>query len=179
MRELKGTKTEANLMAAFAGESQARNKYTFFANKAREDKFIQIADIFEETAENERAHAEIWYKILSAGIGQTLENLHSAADGEHYEHETMYPEFAKCAREEGFEEIAALFEKVGAIEEEHEKRFKRLADNIENGRVFYKDDDVWWQCENCGHTVRLKDAPDHCPVCGQPQGYFEIKKENY
>ena len=173
MKELKGTKTEANLMAAFAGESQARNKYTFFAQKAKNDNFMEIAEAFEKIADNERAHAEIWFKLLSAGIGQTLENLYSARDGERYEWEKMYPEFAKTAHEEGFDEIAELFEKVARIETGHEKRFEALAQEIEAGRVYYKDGEVWWQCKNCGHRVKMKDAPDHCPVCGKPQGYFE------
>lgn len=178
MKELKGTKTEANLMAAFASESQARNKYTFFAEKAKNDNFIEIAKAFDEIADNERAHAEIWYKLLSAGIGQTLENLYSARDSEHYEWEKLYPEFAKTAREEGFEEIAVLFDRVAQIEVEHEKRFESLAKEIEAGRVFYKDGEVWWQCQNCGHRVKLKDAPNHCPVCGHPQGYFVCQPES-
>ncbi|MCD8048906.1 MAG: rubrerythrin family protein [Clostridia bacterium] len=177
MKELKGTKTEANLMAAFAGESQARNKYTFFEAKAREDKFIEIADIFKETAENERAHAELWYKLLSDGIGQSLDNLKSARDGERYEWKTMYPEFAKTAREEGFEKIAVLFELVAEIEKRHDERFEKLIGLIEEGHLFLRDGEVWWQCINCGYTVRLKDAPDHCPVCGQPQGYFKAENE--
>lgn len=173
MKALKGTKTEANLMAAFAGESQARNKYTFFEKKARDDKFIEIADIFKETAENERAHAELWYKIISEGIGETFENLASARDGERYEWEVMYPNFAKEAREEGFDEIAGLFEMVAAIEKQHDERYEKYRKLIEEGRLFIKDGEVWWQCINCGHTARLKDAPDFCPVCGQPQGYFK------
>lgn len=178
MPDLKGSKTEANLMAAFAGESQARNKYTFFAEKAREDKFIKIAEIFEETAKNERAHAELWFKILSEGIGQTYDNLLSAKDGEHYEWREMYPEFAKTAREEGFDNIAALFDMVAAIEREHEERFNKYAENLKGGRLFYKDGEIWWQCENCGYTVKASDAPDHCPVCGYPQGYFYEKPIN-
>lgn len=178
MPDLKGSKTEANLVAAFAGESQARNKYTFFAHKAREDEFIQIAKIFEETANNERAHAELWFKILNGGISQTYENLLSARDGEHYEWEEMYPEFARVAREEGFDEIAALFEKVAAIEKEHEKRFEKYAGELKGGRLFCKDGEIWWQCESCGHIMKAKDAPDHCPVCGQPQGYFYEKAAN-
>lgn len=177
MKDLKGSKTEANLMAAFAGESQARNKYTFFAHKAREDKFIQIAKIFDETAENERAHAELWFKILSGGIGQTYENLLSARDGEHYEWTQMYPEFARTAREEGFDEIAALFNLVADIEKRHEERFDEYAEKIKGGKLFYKDGEIWWQCENCGYIIKAKDAPDICPVCGEPQGYFYENKE--
>jgi len=177
LKALKGTKTEANLMAAFAGESQARTKYTFFEKKARDDKFIEIADIFKETAENERAHAELWYKLISDGIGQTLDNLKSAKKGEHYEWVEMYPEFAATAREEGFDEIAALFEKVGAIEKMHDERFEKYEHLMESGSLFLKDGEVYWRCANCGYTVKLKDAPDYCPVCGQPQGYFKEIKE--
>lgn len=179
MKALKGTKTEANLMAAFAGESQARNKYTFFEKKARDDKFIEIAEIFKETADNERAHAELWYKLISGGIGETVDNLKSAGDGERYEWETMYPSFARDAREEGFDEIAGLFDMVAKIEKEHYERFEHYRKLIMEGQLFVKDGEVWWRCLNCGHTVKLKDAPDFCPVCGQPQGYFkEIEKGN-
>lgn len=180
MKELKGTKTEANLLAAFAGESQARNKYTYFASKAKKDGFVQIAAIFEETANNEKEHAKMWYKLLNGGsISGTLENLKEAAGGENYEWTEMYPAFAKEAREEGFEEIAALFEGVAAIEKEHEERYKKLLANIEGDLVFSKDGDVVWQCANCGHICVGKKAPEVCPVCAHPQSYFQVKAENY
>ena len=151
MADLKGTKTEANLQAAFAGESQARNKYTYFASKAKKDGYVQIAKIFEETAENEKEHAKIWYKLLNDGIGSTVENLKAAAEGENFEWTDMYVQFAKEAREEGFNEIADLFEGVAAIEKEHEERYRKLLSNIEGDLVFSKDGDVVWQCANCGH----------------------------
>ena len=173
--ELKGSKTEKNLQAAFAGESEARNKYTYFASKAKKDGFVQIASIFEETAANEKEHAKIWYKLLSGGVGSTLENLREAASGEHYEWTEMYPQFAKEAREEGFEEIARLFEGVAEIEKEHEERYKKLLANIEGDLVFSKDGDTVWQCANCVG----KKAPDVCPVCNHPQSYFQVKAENY
>ncbi len=176
--ELKGSKTEQNLMAAFAGESQARNKYTFFASKARKDGYEQIAEIFEETANNEKEHAKMWFKELG-GIGTTAENLKSAAEGENYEWTDMYKEFAKTAKEEGFDRIAYLFEEVGKIEKEHEERYRKLLANVENGLVFSRDGDKIWQCRNCGHIVIGKEAPKVCPVCSHPQSYFEIKKENY
>ena len=176
--DLKGTQTEKNLQAAFAGESEARNKYTFFASKAKKDGFVQISNIFAETAANEKEHSEIWYKILT-GIGSTIENLQTAADGEGYEWKEMYPSFAKTAREEGFDDIAFLFEKVAAIEKEHEERYKKLLKNIEDKIVFSRDGDCVWQCSNCGHIIIGPDAPEVCPVCNHPQAYFQIKAENY
>lgn len=177
--ELKGSKTEANLQAAFAGESMATNKYTYFASKAKKDGYQQIAAIFEETAANEREHAKMWYKLINGGIDSTLENLGHAAEGENYEWTDMYSEFAKVAREEGFEQIAALFEGVAAIEKEHEERYRRLITNIEQGIVFSKDGDTIWQCRNCGHICIGKEAPEVCPVCAHPQSYFQVKAENY
>ena len=178
--ELKGSKTEANLMAAFAGESQARNKYTYYASKAKKDGYVQIANIFEETANNEKEHAKIWFKLLHGGaVPGTEENLKDAADGENYEWTDMYAQFAKDAREEGFNEIADLFEGVAAIEKEHEERYRKLLANVENGLVFSKDGDCIWQCSNCGHIVIGKKAPDVCPVCNHPQSYFQVKAENY
>lgn len=179
MADLKGTKTEANLMAAFAGESQARNKYTYFASKAKKDGYVQIAKIFEETAENEKEHAKIWYKLLNDGIGSTEENLKAAAEGENFEWTDMYEKFAKEAREEGFNEIADLFEGVAAIEKEHEERYRKLLENIKGDLVFSKDGDVVWQCANCGHICVGKKAPEVCPVCNHPQSYFQVKAENY
>ncbi len=179
MADLKGTKTEANLKAAFAGESQARNKYTYFASKAKKDGYVQIAALFEETAANEKEHAKMWYKLLNGGIGSTAENLKEAAEGEHFEWTDMYAAFAKEAREEGFEEIAALFEGVGAIEKEHEERYRKLIANLEADAVFSKDGDVIWQCANCGHICVGKKAPEICPVCAHPQAYFQVKAENY
>ncbi len=177
--DLKGSKTEKNLMAAFSGESEARNKYTYYASKAKKDGYVQIAKIFEETAANEKEHAKIWFKLLKDGIGATDVNLKDAADGENYEWTEMYPTFAKEAREEGFEHIAYLFEQVAKIEKEHEERYKKLLANIEGGLVFSKDNDAIWQCSNCGHIVVGKKAPEVCPVCAHPQAYFEIKAENY
>ena len=177
--ELKGSKTEANLQAAFAGESMATNKYTYFASKAKKDGYQQIAAIFEETAANEREHAKMWYKLINGGIDSTLENLGHAAEGENYEWTDMSREFAKVAREEGFEQIAALFEGVAAIEKEHEERYRRLIANIEQGVVFSKDGDTIWQCRNCGHICIGKEAPEVCPVCAHPQSYFQVKAENY
>ncbi len=180
MAELKGTKTEANLMAAFAGESQARNKYTYYASKAKKDGYVQIANIFEETAANEKEHAKIWFKLLHDGaVPDTVTNLKDAADGENYEWTDMYAQFAKDAKEEGFEEIAKLFEEVGRIEKEHEERYRKLLANIEGGLVFSRDGDCIWQCSNCGHIVVGKAAPEVCPVCNHPQAYFQIKAENY
>lgn len=176
---LKGTKTEANLMAAFAGESQARNKYTYFASKAKKDGYVQIAAIFEETANNEKEHAKMWYKLLNDGIGSTVDNLKEAADGENHEWTDMYVSFAKEAREEGFEDIAKLFEGVAAIEKEHEERYRKLLANIEGDLVFSKDGDVVWQCANCGHICVGQKAPEVCPVCAHPQSYFQVKAENY
>lgn len=179
MKELKGTKTEANLMAAFAGESQARNKYTYYASKARKEGYVQIAQFFEETANNEKEHAKIWFKLLHDGIGTTLENLEDAAAGENYEWTDMYATFAKEAKEEGFDKIAYLFEAVGEIEKEHEARYRKLAGNIEEGIVFSREGDTIWQCSNCGHIHIGKKAPEVCPVCDHPQAYFLIKSENY
>ena len=178
--ELKGSKTEKNLMAAFAGESQARNKYTYYASKAKKDGYEQIAAIFLETAENEKEHAKIWFKLLHDGaVPSTVENLKDAASGENYEWTDMYDSFAKTAREEGFEQIAYLFEEVGKIEKEHEARYLKLLENIENGIVFSRDGDRIWKCRNCGHIVVGKYAPEVCPVCNHPQSYFEIMSENY
>ena len=178
--ELKGTRTEANLMAAFAGESQARNKYTYYASKAKKDGYVQIASIFEETAANEKEHAKIWFKLLHGGsIPGTLDNLADAAAGENYEWTDMYARFAEEARAEGFDQIAYLFEEVGKIEKEHEERYRKLIANIEGGLVFSRDGDCIWQCGNCGHIVVGQKAPDVCPVCDHPQSYFQIKAENY
>ena len=177
MKELKGTKTEQNLMTAFAGESQARNKYTYFASVAKKEGYVQISKLFEATAANEKEHAEIWFKLLG-GIGTTVENLKAAAEGENYEWTDMYATFAKEAHEEGFEQIAALFEGVAAIEKEHEARYLKLLANVEGGLVFSRDNDTIWQCSNCGHVVIGKKAPEVCPVCAHAQAYFEIKAEN-
>lgn len=167
-------------MAAFAGESQARNKYTYYASKAKKDGFVQIANIFEETANNEKEHAKIWFKLLHGGsIPDTAENLEDAADGENYEWTDMYAGFAKEAREEGFDEIADLFLMVAAIEKEHEERYRTLLLNVKNEMVFSKDGDAIWQCSNCGHIVIGQKAPDVCPVCKHPQAYFQMKAENY
>ena len=179
MAELKGSRTEANLMAAFAGESQARNKYTYYASKAKKDGYVQIGNIFEETAANEKEHAKIWFKLLHGGMPDTLENLKDAANGENYEWTDMYATFAKEAKEEGFDQIAYLFEEVGKIEKEHEERYKKLIANIEGGLVFSKDGDTIWQCSNCGHIVVGQKAPEVCPVCAHPQSYFQVKAENY
>ena len=178
--ELKGSKTEQNLMTAFAGESQARNKYTYYASKAKKDGYEQIAAIFEETANNEKEHAKMWFKELHDGeVPSTLENLNDAANGENYEWTDMYDNFAKVAREEGFTRIALLFEGVAKIEKEHEERYRKLIANIEDGLVFSKDGDTIWKCRNCGHIVIGKKAPAVCPVCSHPQSYFEVKAENY
>ncbi len=179
MPELKCSKTEANLMTAFAGESQARNKYTYYASKAKKDGYVQIAALFEETANNEKEHAKIWFKLLHGGIGDTIDNLKDAAAGENYEWTDMYAGFAKTAREEGFDHIADLFEGVAKIEKEHEERYLKLVKNLEDGLVFSRDGDVIWQCANCGHIVIGKKAPEVCPVCAHPQAYFQIKAENY
>ncbi len=180
MPELKGTRTEANLLAAFAGESQARNKYTYYASKAKKDGYVQIAAIFEETANNEKEHAKIWFKLLHDGaVPSTTVNLADAAAGENYEWTEMYAEFAKVAKEEGFDHIAYLFEAVGKIEKEHEERYRKLLENVEGGLVFSRDGDMIWQCSNCGHIHVGKQAPKLCPVCAHPEAYFEIKKENY
>ncbi len=178
MKELKGTKTEKNLWEAFAGESQARNKYTYFASKAKKDGYVQIAKIFEETAANEKEHAEIWFKLLN-GIGSTAENLKHAAEGENYEWTDMYSSMAKDAREEGFDHIAFLFEQVAKIEKEHEERYLKLLANVEGGLVFSRDGDMIWKCSNCGHIHVGRKAPEMCPVCAHPQAYFELKCENY
>ena len=178
--ELKGSQTEKNLMAAFSGESEARNKYTYFASKASKEGYEQIAAIFEETANQEKEHAKMWFKELNGGeISGTLDNLKAAADGENFEWTNMYDKMAKEAREEGFDEIAFLFEEVGKIEKEHEERYRKLLDNIEGDLVFSKDGDKIWKCRNCGHICIGKEAPDVCPVCNHPQSYFEIKAENY
>jgi len=180
VKELKGSKTEANLWAAFAGESQARNKYTYFASKAKKDGYVQIASIFEETAKNEQEHAKIWFKLLCGGeIPGTADNLKAAAEGENYEWTEMYAEFAKTAKEEGFTRIAALFEMVAKIEKEHEERYKKLLANVEGDLVFSKEGDVVWQCSNCGHICVGKKAPELCPVCAHPKSYFQMKAENY
>lgn len=176
--ELKGSKTELNLIAAFAGESEARNKYTYYASKAKKDGYIQIANLFEETAANEREHAKLWFKLLH-GIGTTEENLKDAAAGEHYEWTEMYATFAKEAREEGFTRIAALFEGVAKVEKEHEERYLKLLENVEKGLVFSKDGDTVWVCVNCGHIHIGKEAPKVCPVCAHSQAYFQVKAENY
>ena len=178
--ELKGTKTEKNLMEAFAGESQARNKYTYFASKARKDGYEQIAAIFEETAGNEKEHAKLWFKYLMGGeILSTEENLKLASDGENYEWTDMYDRMAKDAEEEGFTEIAEKFRMVGAIEKGHEERYKKLLENVKDKVVFSSDEDAIWVCRNCGHVVVGKYAPEVCPVCNHPKSYFELKKENY
>lgn len=178
--DLKGTKTEQNLMTAFAGESQARNKYTYYASQAKKEGFVQISKIFEETANNEKEHAKIWFKYLHGGsIPQTLENLKDAADGENYEWTDMYAQFAKDAKEEGFVELAALFELVGKIEKEHEERYRKLLANIENGTVFEKSEKVVWECSNCGHTFESESAIELCPVCKHPKAYFFMKAKNY
>ena len=176
--ELKGSKTEQNLRDAFAGESQARNKYTYFASKAKKEGYVQISNLFLETADNEKEHAKIWFKLLG-GIGTTAENLLAAAEGENFEWTDMYARFAKEAREEGFEDIAKLFDGVGAIEKEHEERYRKLLANVQGGLVFSKDGDMIWQCANCGHIVVGKQAPEVCPVCAHPQAYFQVKAENY
>ena len=178
MKDLKGSRTEQNLWTAFAGESQARNKYTYFASKAKKEGYVQIAKLFEETANNEKEHAKIWFKLLN-GIGDTAANLKAAAEGENYEWTDMYATFAKEAREEGFVEIAALFDGVAKIEKEHEERYKKLLANIEGKLVFTREGDAIWECGNCGHIVVGTKAPDVCPTCAHPQSYFEINCENY
>ena len=177
---LKGSQTEANLWTAFAGESQARNKYTYYASKAKKDGYVQIAALFEETAKNEMEHAKIWFKLLHDGaVPDTATNLQDAADGENYEWTDMYAGFAKTAREEGFNEIADLFDGVAAIEKHHEERYKKLLANVKGKMVFSKDGDAVWQCSNCGHIVVGKNAPEMCPVCAHPQSYFQVRAENY
>ena len=178
--ELKGSKTEQNLMTAFAGESQARNKYTYFASKAKKEGYEQIAAIFQETADNEKEHAKMWFKLLNGGdIGTTAENLKAAADGENYEWTDMYAEFAKTAKEEGFARISYLFEEVAKIEKEHEQRYLKLLENVKDGKVFEAGEVKIWKCRNCGHIVVGTSAPEACPVCNHPKAYFEIKAENY
>ena len=179
MKELKGTRTEANLMAAFAGESEARNKYTYYASKAKKEGYNQIADLFLETADNEKEHAKLWFKLLHGGIADTATNLADAAAGENYEWTDMYATFAKEAREEGFDKIAALFEGVAAVEKEHEERYRKLLSNVEGNTVFKKAGIVVWKCANCGHIHVAEEAPDVCPVCAHPQAYFQLKAENY
>ena len=178
MKNLKGTRTEQNLRAAFSGESEARNKYTFFASVAKKEGYNQIAAIFEETANNEKEHAKMWFKLLQ-GIGDTKANLVSAAGGENYEGTEMYPQFARVAREEGFDSIAVMFERVAEVEKEHEERYKKLLANVEGGRVFIREDVQMWQCTNCGAIVIGKEAPEVCPVCAHPKAYFQIKPANY
>jgi rubrerythrin len=191
MASLKGTRTEKNLLTAFAGESQARNRYTYFAGAARKEGFVQIADIFEETANQEKEHAKRFFKFLEGGeveisaafpagvIGNTLENLLAAAAGEHYEHTSMYPGFAKVAREEGFEEIAVVLEKISVAEKQHEKRYRDLAANIKAGRVFKREKTVTWRCRNCGYLHEADSAPEQCPACAHPKDYFELLGENW
>ncbi len=178
MKNLKGTQTEKNLQAAFSGESEARNKYTFFASVAKKEGYNQLAAIFQETADNEKEHAKMWFKLLG-GIGDTKANLEAAAAGENYEWTSMYPEFAKVAREEGFDSIAVMFERVAEVEKEHEDRYKKLLANVEGNKVFIREDVVMWQCTNCGAIVIGKEAPEVCPVCAHPKSYFQIKPENY
>ena len=178
--ELKGSKTEKNLKEAFAGESQARNKYTYYAAKAKKDGYVQISKFFEETANNEKEHAKIWFKLLMGGaVPSTVQNLEDAVNGENFEWTDMYAKFAKEAKEEGFDDIALLFEKVAEIEKEHEERYRALLANIQNGKVFKKEEDVIWECANCGHIHTGKTAPDICPVCAHPQNYFTVKAKNY
>lgn len=176
--ELKGSKTEQNLKAAFAGESEARNKYTYFASVAKKEGYEQLAAIFEETANNERAHAKVWFKLLE-GIGDTKQNLQSCIDGENYEWTSMYPEFAKTAREEGFKNIALLFDMVAKIEKEHEERYAALLKSLQDGTVFKKEEQQTWICRVCGHIHEGPEAPKVCPVCGHPQAHFELKANNY
>ena len=178
--DLKGTKTEKNLMEAFAGESQARNKYTYFASKAKKEGYEQIAAIFQETADNEKEHAKMWFKLLNGGdIPTTAENLKAAANGENFEWTDMYERMAKEAKEEGFDRIAYLFEAVGKIEKEHEERYRKLLENVKDGKVFEAGEVKIWKCRNCGHIVVGTKAPEVCPVCSHPKAYFEIKAENY
>lgn len=181
MKDLKGTRTEKNLWDAFAGESKARNKYTYYASKAKKEGYEQIAALFTETANNEKEHAKIWFKLLQEGgeIADTATNLKDAAAGEHYEWTDMYANFAKVAHEEGFSKIAYLFEEVAKIEKAHEERYLKLLENVEGGLVFSKDGDAIWQCINCGHIVVGKQAPKICPVCAHPQAYFQVEAKNY
>ena len=178
--ELKGSRTEQNLMTAFAGESQARNKYTYYAGKAKKEGFEQIAALFEETANNEKEHAKLWFKELHGGeVPDTLTNLKDAAAGENFEWTDMYAEFAKVAKEEGFDHIAFLFEGVAAVEKEHEERYLKLLENVKEGKVFKSEEAVKWHCGNCGHVYEGEEAPEICPVCAHPKAYFRIKAENY
>lgn len=191
MKSVKGTRTEKNLLTAFAGESQARNRYTFFASQAKKEGYVQIANIFEETANHEKEHAKKFFSYLEGGeaeiqasfpagkIGTTYENLKEAEAGEHYEQTTMYPGFAKIAREEGFEEIALLFEAVAVSERQHEKRYRELAENIKNDKVFKRDEEVLWKCANCGYLHKGTQAPEKCPACAHPKAYFELLAENW
>ena len=180
MAELKGSKTLENLLYAFAGESMARNKYTYFASQARKDGYVQIAEIFEETAANEKEHAKMWFKLANGGkIDGTMENLAAAAAGENEEWTQMYAEFAKVAKEEGFDHIAFLFEGVAAVEKEHEERYLKLLENVKEGKVFKKEEAVKWHCGNCGHVYEGDEAPEICPVCAHPKSYFRVKAENY
>jgi rubrerythrin len=178
--ELKGSKTEKNLMEAFSGESQARNKYTYYASKARKDGYEQIAAFFEETANNEKEHAKLWFKFLKGGdIPNTVDNLNDAASGENYEWTKMYSDFALIAKEEGFHDIAALFEGVAKVEKSHEERYRKLLENIKDDAVFKKDEEKIWICRNCGHIHIGKEAPERCPVCSHPKAFFELKEINY
>ena len=177
-KDLKGTKTYENLMAAFGGESMARNKYTYFASQAKKDGYVQISKIFEETADNEKEHAKLWYKAAE-GIGTTAENLITAAEGEHYEWTEMYPGFADVADEEGFKDIATQMRLVADVEEKHEERYRKLAANLKEGKVFEREEEVTWQCINCGYITVAKKAPAVCPACKHPQSFFQIKSENY
>ncbi|WRS27842.1 rubrerythrin family protein [Oscillospiraceae bacterium MB08-C2-2] len=180
MKDFKGTKTEKNLMDALTGESMANVKYTFYASQAKKEGYVQISDFFAETARNEHAHAKIWFKLLHGGsVGNTNANLLDAAGGENYEWTTMYSNYAKVAREEGLEEIAQLFELVGNVEEHHEKRYLALLHNIEEGKVFKRDQEQFWLCTNCGHIHYAKEAPALCPTCSHPQAYFELNQQNY
>ena len=177
---LKGTKTEQNLMAAFAGEAQARTKYSYYASRAKKDGYEQIAAIFQETSDNEKEHAKLWFKLLHDGaVPDTVTNLLDAAAGENYEWTDMYATMAKEAREEGFEAIAVMMEGVAAVEKEHEERYRKLAENIKNGNVFLKDGELQWKCRNCGHIHTGLEAPEVCPVCAHPQAYFEVRAQNY
>jgi len=176
---LKGTKTEQNLMEAFAGESQARNKYTYYASKAKKEGYVQIADIFTKTADNEKEHAKLWFKLLHDGMPSTVENLKDAAAGENFEWTDMYARMAKEAREEGFDDIAATMEGVAAVEAMHEKRYAALLANLEDGTVFEKEEETVWECLNCGHLHKGKQAPEVCPVCNHKQAYFAVHEENY
>lgn len=178
-KSLKGTKTEANLMTAFAGESQAHTKYKYYASKAKKEGYVQIGELFEETANNEKEHAKIWFKLLHDGMPDTDANLLDAAEGENYEWTDMYAGFAKVAKEEGFDKIAFLFEAVGAIEKSHEERYHKLLANVKENAVFIKGEKVMWQCANCGHIVIGTNAPEVCPVCDHPKAYFQVKAENY